>query len=78
MFTFSLTDIRAVLARGRADAAANTKRLMSAVPVPDPERRRIKNSDVVEELKSPIRPVDYKIVPMEYRQVSPGHLVAES
>ncbi|MGF9563055.1 ABC transporter ATP-binding protein [Neorhizobium sp. JUb45] len=57
---------------------AYTKRLMSAVPVPDPERRRIKNSAVVEELKSPIRPVDYKIVPMEYREVSPGHLVAES
>ncbi|MGE7371147.1 dipeptide ABC transporter ATP-binding protein [Neorhizobium sp. NPDC001467] len=57
---------------------AYTKRLMSAVPVPDPERRRTKNSAVVEELKSPIRPVDYKIVPMQYREVSPGHLVAES
>ncbi|MGN7292489.1 ABC transporter ATP-binding protein [Rhizobium sp. SAFR-030] len=57
---------------------AYTKRLMSAVPVPDPERRRVKSGAAVEELKSPIRPVDYKIVPMQYREVSAGHLVAQA
>jgi peptide/nickel transport system ATP-binding protein len=53
-----------------------TKKLMSAVPVPDPDRRREKRSVVNDEIKSPIRPVDYKIKPLEYREVSPGHLVA--
>jgi peptide/nickel transport system ATP-binding protein len=67
----------------RADVFGNpqhayTKRLMSAVPVPDPDRRRVKAAALIEELKSPIRPVDYKIAPMQYREVSPGHLVAES
>ncbi len=56
---------------------AYTKRLMSAVPVPDPDRRRIKSGSVAEELKSPIRPVDYQTVPPTFREVSPGHLVAE-
>ncbi len=67
----------------RADVFGNpqhsyTRKLMAAVPVPDPERRRVKSAAAGEELKSPIRPVDYKIVPMQYREVSPGHLVAES
>jgi peptide/nickel transport system ATP-binding protein len=53
-----------------------TKKLMSAVPVPDPDRRREKRSVANDEIKSPIRPVDYKIKPLEYREVSPGHLVA--
>lgn len=55
-----------------------TKRLMSAVPVPDPDRRRLKSPAVIEELKSPIRPLDYKIVPPVFREISPGHLVAEN
>ncbi|TCU15221.1 ABC transporter ATP-binding protein [Rhizobium sullae] len=53
-----------------------TKKLMSAVPVPDPDRRREKRAAANDEIKSPIRPVDYKIVPLEYHEVSPGHLVA--
>ncbi|KQO83760.1 ABC transporter ATP-binding protein [Rhizobium sp. Leaf262] len=57
---------------------AYTKRLMAAVPVPDPDRRRLKNTVAVEELKSPIRPVDYKIMPPVFREVSAGHLVAET
>jgi peptide/nickel transport system ATP-binding protein len=66
----------------RADLFGNpqhayTKRLMSAVPVPDPARRRVKSGAAVEELKSPIRPVDHAITPMQYREVSPGHLVAQ-
>lgn len=55
-----------------------TKRLMAAVPVPDPDRRRVKSADPAEELKSPIRPVDYKVAPPWFREVSPGHLVAET
>ncbi|MBB3568874.1 ABC transporter ATP-binding protein [Rhizobium sp. BK491] len=53
-----------------------TKKLMAAVPVPDPDRRREKRASANDELKSPIRAVDYLVKPREYRAVSPGHLVA--
>ncbi|MDK4706278.1 ABC transporter ATP-binding protein [Rhizobium sp. CNPSo 4062] len=53
-----------------------TKKLMAAVPVPDPDRRREKRMAASDELKSPIRPVDYLVKPREYRTVSPSHLVA--
>ncbi|MGY5800650.1 ABC transporter ATP-binding protein [Rhizobium sp. LEGMi12c] len=53
-----------------------TKKLMAAVPVPDPDRRREKRMAAGDELKSPIRPVDYLVKPREYRTVSPNHLVA--
>ncbi|WP_349961551.1 ABC transporter ATP-binding protein [Rhizobium sp. ZPR3] len=53
-----------------------TKKLMAAVPVPDPDRRREKRMAASDELKSPIRPVDYLVKPREYRTVSPNHLVA--
>ncbi|KKX33135.1 ABC transporter ATP-binding protein [Rhizobium sp. LC145] len=53
-----------------------TKKLMAAVPVPDPDRRREKRMATNEELKSPIRPVDYEIRTRPYREVSAGHLVA--
>lgn len=52
-----------------------TRKLMAAVPVPDPDRRHQKRKAVVEELKSPIRPVEYEADRREYRTVSPGHLV---
>ncbi|MGF3024453.1 dipeptide ABC transporter ATP-binding protein [Methylobacterium aquaticum] len=52
-----------------------TKKLIAAVPVPDPGRRRQLHAVRSDEIKSPIRPVDY--VPPErlYREVSPGHVV---
>jgi peptide/nickel transport system ATP-binding protein len=53
-----------------------TKKLISAVPVPDPDRRREKRSAANDEIKSPIRPIDYKLSPLTYREASPGHLVA--
>ncbi|MDR6820765.1 peptide/nickel transport system ATP-binding protein [Neorhizobium sp. 2083] len=51
-----------------------TKKLMAAVPVPDPARRRIKRNMVVDELKSPVRPVGYQPAVRQYREASPGHL----
>ncbi|MBA4784344.1 MAG: ABC transporter ATP-binding protein [Rhizobiales bacterium] len=53
-----------------------TKKLISAVPVPDPSRRATKRAMAVEELMSPIRPVDYKASPLRYREVGPRHFVA--
>ncbi|MDY6962916.1 MAG: glutathione ABC transporter ATP-binding protein GsiA, partial [Pseudomonadota bacterium] len=52
-----------------------TKKLMAAVPIPDPSRRGIKRNMVIEEIMSPIRPVDYIPPVREYREVSSGHLV---
>jgi peptide/nickel transport system ATP-binding protein len=52
-----------------------TKKLMAAVPIPDPSRRGIKRNMAIEEIKSPIRPVDYIPPVREYREVSTGHLV---
>jgi peptide/nickel transport system ATP-binding protein len=52
-----------------------TKKLISAVPVPDPARRAIRRNMATDEIRSPIRPVDYVPPVREYREVSAGHLV---
>ncbi len=52
-----------------------TKKLLSAVPVPDPARRCQRRDLVVDELKSPIRAIDEVLPVRSYRTVSDGHLV---
>ncbi|KXG87217.1 ABC transporter ATP-binding protein [Agrobacterium bohemicum] len=52
-----------------------TKKLMAAVPVPDPARRGLRRNAAIEELKSPIRPLGYNSPERIYRDVSPGHKV---
>ncbi|MCF6367906.1 ABC transporter ATP-binding protein [Rhizobium halophilum] len=52
-----------------------TRKLMAAVPIPDPSRRGIKRNMAIDEIKSPIRPVGYVPPLREYREISPGHLV---
>ncbi len=52
-----------------------TRKLMAAVPVPDPSRRGIRRNLAVDELKSPVRPVGYQPPARHYREVSHGHLV---
>ena len=52
-----------------------TKKLMAAVPVPDPSRRSIKRNMSTDEIKSPVRSVDYVPPVRQYREVSVGHLV---
>lgn len=52
-----------------------TKKLMAAVPVPDPARRGIRRGISVDELKSPVRPVGYEPPARQYREVSDGHMV---
>lgn len=52
-----------------------TRKLMSAVPVPDPARRNIKRPITTDELRSPVQSVDYVPAKRQYRQVTPGHLV---
>ena len=52
-----------------------TRKLMAAVPIPDPSRRGLKRNISTDEIKSPIRPVDYVPPARHYREVSHGHLV---
>ncbi|WP_291976742.1 MULTISPECIES: ABC transporter ATP-binding protein [unclassified Chelatococcus] len=52
-----------------------TKKLMAAVPIPDPARRGQKHPVSNDEIKSPVRPADYVPPVREYREVSPGHFV---
>ena len=52
-----------------------TKKLMAAVPVPDPSRRGIRRGMAEDELRSPVRGMDYRPPKRDYRQVSEGHFV---
>ncbi len=52
-----------------------TKKLMAAVPVPDPSRRALARGVSNDEIKSPVRPPDYVTPERIYREVSPGHVV---
>ncbi|WP_370691538.1 ABC transporter ATP-binding protein [Affinirhizobium pseudoryzae] len=52
-----------------------TKKLLSAVPVPDPSRRRQRRNMAVDELMSPIRPIEAVLPTRSYRTVADGHLV---
>jgi peptide/nickel transport system ATP-binding protein len=54
-----------------------TRRLMAAVPLPDPARRRGRLMLASEEISSPVRPVGYVPPRRGYREVAPGHLVQE-
>jgi peptide/nickel transport system ATP-binding protein len=63
----------------RADIFENpqhvyTRKLLAAVPVPDPTIRR-KRAVVPEELASPLRPATYQPPVRHYREVSGGHFV---
>jgi peptide/nickel transport system ATP-binding protein len=56
-----------------------TQKLLAAVPIPDPARRRIRSAErrPAEELKSPLRPVGYTPAPQRFREVTKGHFVEE-
>ncbi|QRM34520.1 ABC transporter ATP-binding protein [Microvirga sp. VF16] len=52
-----------------------TRRLLAAVPVPDPARRGSRHRVSDGDIKSPIRSVDYLPPERLYREASPGHVV---
>ncbi|QDX30436.1 ABC transporter ATP-binding protein [Dickeya poaceiphila] len=51
-----------------------TRRLLAAVPVPDPEKRVLRSMQA-DDLHSPLRPVGYQPPERRYQQVGDGHLV---
>ncbi|MBR0680415.1 ABC transporter ATP-binding protein [Roseomonas eburnea] len=52
-----------------------TKRLMAAVPVPDPARRAMRRGLSNDEIRSPVRAPDFVPPVRTYREVAPGHVV---
>jgi glutathione transport system ATP-binding protein len=54
-----------------------TKKLIAAVPVPDPHRR-VAKALVTGEIPSPIRRVDDPPARLRLVEVAPGHLVADA
>ncbi len=55
-----------------------TKRLMSAVPIPDPTRRTMSRNLLTGEIPSPVHSADYVPQIHEYKEFSSGHFVAQS
>ena len=54
---------------------AYTKKLMSAVPVADPSRRRTDLRLMTDEIPSPLKPVGYEPPQRQYQEVDTGHFV---
>ncbi|WP_431280745.1 dipeptide ABC transporter ATP-binding protein [Humitalea sp. 24SJ18S-53] len=52
-----------------------TRRLLAAVPVPDPARRTARMPLASDEIRSPLRALGFVPPRRSYREVSPGHLV---
>ncbi len=53
-----------------------TRRLMSAVPIPDPSRRSMSRTLLSGEIPRPVRPADYNPVVPPLEEVTPGHFVS--
>jgi peptide/nickel transport system ATP-binding protein len=53
-----------------------TKKLLAAVPIPDPARRGLARRRLEGEVPSPFRPADYVPTFVDYRDLGGGHLVA--
>ena len=52
-----------------------TRRLIAAVPIPDPARRGLRRGGEIDELKSPVRPLGFQPPQRQWRQVSDRHFV---
>ncbi len=57
---------------------AYTKKLMSAVPIADPTKRKRELKLMTDEIPSPVKPVGYEPPERRYFEVSPGHMVQEA
>ena len=57
---------------------AYTRSLLSAVPVADPSRKKIREDLSFKPIPSPIFPVGHEPPPSLYDEVGPGHFVLQS
>jgi len=55
-----------------------TRKLMKAVPVPDPERRAMRRGLSLTEIPSPLRPVGFVPPVRQWRDLGGGHLVMDA
>jgi peptide/nickel transport system ATP-binding protein len=55
-----------------------TRKLLAAVPVPDPSRRALRRQLAVDELPSPIRKLDWQAPPTALVEVGPGHFIRQA
>jgi len=77
MFMGEIVEIGPRAAIFEAPQHPYTKRLMAAVPVPDPARRAIRRGLSNDEIRSPVRTPDFIPAKRLYREVSPGHVVQQ-
>jgi peptide/nickel transport system ATP-binding protein len=52
-----------------------TRKLLSAVPLPDPAKRSARKPVSNDEIASAVRGTDYAAPARSYREAAPGHLV---
>jgi glutathione transport system ATP-binding protein len=52
-----------------------TRKLMAAVPVADPTKRRQELRLATDEIPSPLRPLGYEPTPRPFEEVRPGHFI---
>jgi peptide/nickel transport system ATP-binding protein len=55
-----------------------TQSLISAAPIPDPSVRRIRSGLITDEIKSPVRALDWVPHPLPFLEVANGHFVRQS
>jgi peptide/nickel transport system ATP-binding protein len=55
-----------------------TQSLISAAPIPDPTVRRIRSGLITDEIKSPVRALDWVANPFPFLEVSNGHFVRQT
>ena len=54
-----------------------TQKLIAAAPIPDPARRSARRGLMTEEIRSPVRPLDYVAPDRPLVEIEPGHFVRE-
>jgi peptide/nickel transport system ATP-binding protein len=55
-----------------------TRKLLSAVPVPDPARRSLRRELAIDEIPSPIRALNWRAPAQALVEVAPGHFVRQA
>jgi peptide/nickel transport system ATP-binding protein len=55
-----------------------TQSLISAAPIPDPSARRVRSGLITDEIKSPVRALDWIPNPLPFFEVAQGHFVRQT
>jgi peptide/nickel transport system ATP-binding protein len=55
-----------------------TRKLILAAPIPDPSARKVRNGLITDEIKSPVRALDWIAAPLPFVEVADGHFVRQT